>query len=501
MSRNANEFEIRLLDLLSQYQAARDTLENHRRRLTGSHLDSRSDLQAGVESEVLEAHVRVYLIDGILASLGWTMEAGSNPVGQILVEQPIRERFGSSVKFMDYLGIERRTDRPLLIVETKRPGAKLPQIDGRPPEHGTATEYCYLVAKGLADPERLNGDWSKWIRQLGGYPREVNAQRGLWPSRVVLTNGDWMIIFEDPADAFGDSREKDPNRIVVLPRLQPVEHTAAQIFRSLAYRQLVADTGPLSPANLLFHMTATDVDRVCHGLRVTTGHKRGKFKIEPTIYVQPILFLRTKHGVWFRIQEHADEHEVEVPHKTSDLVVHLRAVDAGAKALLSRVNHHLGAQLVPIRVVDHYSDVNSFDEIKGLTRLEGTEFEIMTGEWTHYLLEQPRVLECPFHHWDRSRQAGHPATEAAILKRSVDPKSFFVSGEDHHCSHRAVRTVKSYPLGQAIAARCGPRSGSEGQAFCEVFPLDHHLCCQVCAFHDACRRSEVFRLPCHQSSD
>ena len=60
------------------------------------------------------------------------MELGPDPVGQILVEQPTRERSGRSVKLMDYLGIEGQTDRPLLIVETKRAGARLPRLDGRP---------------------------------------------------------------------------------------------------------------------------------------------------------------------------------------------------------------------------------------------------------------------------------------------------------------------------------------------------------------------------------
>jgi len=39
-------------------------------------------------------------------------------------------------------------------------------------------------------------------------------------------------------------------------------------------------------------------------------------------------------------------------------------------------------------------------------------------------------------------------------------------------------------------------SGEEGQAFCEIWCFEQHLCCRTCVFEEVCAKSEVFRLPC-----
>jgi hypothetical protein len=498
VSRNAGEFEIKLRELLANYKRAQERLRANRHRFTQDSTAIPAGVGDALLTENLEAHTRTYLVDGIFAALGWTMSLGQDPVGQLLIEQPIRALRASTVKFMDYLGVEGNTDRPLLIVETKRPAARLPHYDGRPPMYETAGAYADLLAKGLSDPERLSADWPEWIDQVGGYARAVFARCQEWPRRVVITNGEWMIIFEDAASAFGTAEQVDPKGIVVLPRLSPAHETAGLVFQSIAYGQLVSNTEFRTPAELPFYLRAAAVDGVLHGLRVFAGEKRGHSKIEPTIYVTPLLFLRTVQGAWFKVHEESADHEFEIPYNKESVVTHLRQVDSAASALLFNVNHHLSAQMVPTELEQHCSNPDRLRELIPFVRRTESEFEVVTGRRTHYLLEQPRLANCPFHHWAHSLEAGQAATERAILRRSVSPKSFFSTGEDHHCSHLAVLTIKSQPLSEEFSSRPGIPMGSAGRAFCEIFPLDHHLCCQACVFHDVCSRSEAFRLPCHR---
>jgi hypothetical protein len=497
VSRNADEFGDRYRTLLAQYESARSELMRQRSRFISDDPALPEGSEGNLSADLLEAHARAYFVDGLLDALGWTMKLGPEPLGRLLVEQPNRRAAGGTVKFMDYLGIEGETDQPLLILETKRPGSKLPLLDGKPPIYGTATAYSSILAEGLADPSRLDAEWNRWIVQVTDYVRSVQERARQWPPRVAITNGDWMVVFATPANAFAGTGLVDAGCILVLPQLNAVDHAALLIFRSLAFTGLVREIGPLSPAELPFRIVATEVDRVVYGLRVNVGVKRGKYKIEPTIYVQPIIFLRTRTGAWFKVHELAEEHEVEVPHDPHALSSHLAEVERAAHSLLDAVNHYLDARLSPVSLEDHYSDADAFRELRGFSCRSESEFEIVTGTRTHYLLEQPRVTACRFHQWTESCGNGQAATEAPILKQSTSPKSFFCSGEDHHCTHRATLTAKSQPLDAGIAARHGPRSGEEGQAFCELYRLDNHLCCQACNFHDVCSRSNVFRLPCH----
>lgn len=334
---------------------------------------------------------------------------------------------------------------------------------------------------------------------MNGYAQAVHERSGAWPKRVAITNGEWLVVFTNPQNAFAGGGGRDSRYVRVILSLLAVDQTASSVWQFLSYQLLLDEVECFTPASLIFSITGRDIDRVLHGLRVVTGTKAGERKIEPTIYVQPVLFMRTRSGGWIRVLEEGEEHEHEIPHDARLLIEHFRAVDRAAKVLLASVNHQLRSAFQPSSVESHYADTSSFQSLKGFSRREQGEVEVITGTHTHYLLEQPRVRECLFHEWGCSQQIGQHATESAILKRSIEPKSFFYSGEQHHCSHRVTLRVKGEPLSRTNASRCGVRSGEEGEAFCEVYPIDHHLCCQACVLHGVCQRAEVFRLPCHES--
>ena len=76
--------------------------------------------------ELLEAHARTYLIDGFLYALNWNISFSNEPLS-IAPELPVKMTQESETKFLDYLGFDKQTAAPLLIVEAKRPSATLPR--------------------------------------------------------------------------------------------------------------------------------------------------------------------------------------------------------------------------------------------------------------------------------------------------------------------------------------------------------------------------------------
>lgn len=124
-SDNASDFVLR-------YRRCRDSYNRIFAQMVAT---IRAKFASGADTAVdesLEAHLRVYVINDLLRALNWNMgvapEAG---LPNLVPEAPIWSAGTESQRFLDYLGVERGDcERPLLIVETKRPSASLPQPRG-----------------------------------------------------------------------------------------------------------------------------------------------------------------------------------------------------------------------------------------------------------------------------------------------------------------------------------------------------------------------------------
>jgi hypothetical protein len=82
--------------------------------------------------EALEAHARAYIVNGILAALNWRIDSRpEDGLGELIPEAPVLSLLTDTTRFLDYLGLERNTTLPLLVVETKRPSGALPQLTGK----------------------------------------------------------------------------------------------------------------------------------------------------------------------------------------------------------------------------------------------------------------------------------------------------------------------------------------------------------------------------------
>lgn len=253
----------------------------------------------------------------------------------------------------------------------------------------------------------------------------------------------------------------------------------------------------LTPGELPFHVARDAIDRIMHGLRLRYIEQPGIYQPSPVIKVAPVIFLRSRYGTWLRVETPPGDYEV--PHELGRLLQHLAKVQKAATDLLCQTNNALGTHLQPAPLAKHYENEESFDLVRGIVECGEDEFLVVTGDKTHYLLPEPSVPQCPHHDWGQSNTAGVACHSGPIMGRSIEPRAFFISSEVHHCAHRDVAAAKASQITAENRMRCGARSGQDGQAFCEIWRFESHLCCRTCAFEEVCTKAEVFRLPCQHS--
>lgn len=444
--------------------------------------------------QALEAHARAYVVNGVLGALNWRIESlPEDGLGELIPEAPVLSLLSDTTRFLDYLGLERETNVPLLIVETKRPSSVLPQLTGT--ARAKAASFPETLALGLAG-EALSGSWNGWLKDLRDYVRTAAAKGGQYPRRAVITNGDWFVVFMDPADSFGDAVKRDPSQILVFESAADIQARAGEFFSSLAHQFVVRHAPALKLGAVAFEITSSKVRSAMHGLRLRYSEHREVYAVLPTISVAPILLLGLVNGSWIRVE--IPPRAFDVPHDPVALASHLHEVEAAAADLREKVNTALAANLPLMSLDEHYADSDGFAGLKGVVENATDDFIVVTGTHTHYVRETPTVPACPYHDSSRATQDA-VAAQPVLLVRSMDPRSFFVSGEPHHCAHIVVSDAKASPITGLNLEQCGPRSGQAGHAFCEIFRFETRLCCRTCAFETICTKAQVLNvMPCQR---
>ena len=441
----------------------------------------------------LEAHTREYFVNAFLAAVNWRLD--QNPwdgLPNLVPEAPVRSQQSGNIRFLDYLGLERQTEKPLLIVESKRARAELPSA------LKPAATYSEVVHLGLSG-EVLSEEWNKWLKDLTDYVRSADTRTQQVPRRVAITNGNWLILFLDPSDAFLEGGTANPNQIFVFENRTGIESRFSDLFLLLEHQQVLGEIAPLTPGELNFYLSGDEIDRLMHGLRLRYIEQKDIYEISPVIKIAPVLFVRTRNGAWLRIE--TPPRTYELPYEKHRLHDHIGEVDKAAKDLLAEVKCRLGIALHPFSLSGHYGDEEGFDTIRGVFESRPNEYLVVTGARTHYLLPTSSGQSCPYHDWVACKNAGISFDSGPIMARSTKPRSFFVSNELHHCAHRDVNSAKAAQITCTNRLLCGPRSGQDGQAFCEIWRFEQHLCCQACAFGEVCTKTTVFQIPCRHEHD
>lgn len=457
--------------------------------------------------DALEAHKRVYFINRVLEALNWRVLDRSDELF-LVPEVPLRSLQEHTIRFLDYLGVEKEGTNPLLLVETKRPRVKLP-IPVLVSETDMPLPYHMHIAAGLHGMN-LGAEWNGYLSTLRDYVRSVKDQVGFAPRRVVSTNGDWLILFRNPADAFLPEGQCDPDNICVYGNGQAMVERANELFGLLecyTVREDVSIRAIESAGQLLFHVGAEDIDRVMHGLRLEYIERVGMYDSErPEICVAPLLFIHAQNGDWFRFEKRAITSVYRIPPSASSLPEHLEAVKTSAEELLQEVNSVVGRALTPISLAEHYANREAFVTLPGVkedtivSENRRREYIVLTGTSTHFLLPKPSVEDCPHHFCERSQEQGVAVNNPIREQGTTQPRCFFPSGQLHHCAHRDVFGIKTSPITPLNREQCGSRSGRNDEAFCEIAPFEEYLCCRTCAFEEVCTKAPVFYLPCKRQS-
>ncbi|MDA8397969.1 MAG: hypothetical protein M0Z29_09005 [Actinomycetota bacterium] len=498
---NADEFLTRFRGIRGEYlTTVRPLLQRMRASLVVE--PTAGETQAKVD---LEAHVRVYVVDSFLAALNWRMDVSAADGSlNLMPEMALRSLEKGTTRFLDYLGIERKTGAPLMVVETKRPSSALPMLRESSDMYARVN-HSAIVSQGL-NGTGLAYEWNKWLDTLRDYVRSVQVQAGRTPARAVITNGDWFILFLDPADSFLEAGARDPAKILVIEgsggwdpnALQAapseMERRYTEVFEHLEYQRVLGKAPTLSPGTVAFNIQSQNVRRVMHGLKLRYEKLRNVHTPSPHISLAPVLFLQSQFGTWLTVD--ASNAQFELPHEEKLLAQHLADVEAASKALLAQMNRALGTSIAPTELTSHYADAASFETLSAVRETSDDEYVVVTGDETHYLRAKPTVSKCSFHDAAASFKRG-VGMAPAIMARSLQPRAFFISGENHHCAHQEVWAAKASPITAANEAGCGSRSGKQGQAFCEIWRVDQYLCCRACVFESVCTKAAVFHLPCH----
>jgi hypothetical protein len=441
-----------------------------------------------IVDQSLEAHLRAYKINALLAALNWRLDRTPvDDLPNLIPEAPVRSQDRKTIRFLDYLGLENESQEPILIVETKRPSAQLPYAE-KP-----AATYSEVISQGLKD-EPLSDDWNQWLKDLTDYFCSVFAKAQKITRRVVITNGDWIIIFLDPLDAFEENGHKNPNHILVFKDAKDINQRFNDLFRYLECQNVVGEATPITLEDMNFHIKPELIDRGMHGLKLHYIEEPGVYKPGPVIKVAPVVFLRTRYGNWVRVAN--PPYDYRLPDNSNNFQNHLEELEKAARQMLNDINFKLGVNLQPVTIANHYESEEDFGSIPGLVEFGEDEYLVVTGADTHFLLPQPSIDGCPYHDWAACKKAGVATKPGPRVERSISPRSFFMSGEIYHCAHSHVETGKASQINEMNQSSCGPRSGKNCQAFCEIWRFEQHLCCRACVFGDVCTNTIAFQLPC-----
>lgn len=503
------------LEFLQRYHQARDRYESvHRPRIEAARARYDQDINIpDDDDDLLEAQLREYFVDALLAALNWQLDAGGEDgLPSLIPEAQIRSSKSGNTRFLDYLGSNGGGDDPLLIVETKRPNSLLPKrkdAAGKGDVHSVADEPMASVLCDGLKGVGLTGTWNEWLETLRDYVNSVFDQSDHVPRRVVITSGRWLVIFVDPADTFLAAGTCHPDRVIVFvmgdgawSENDEISTRYNEVFSLLEHQRVLNESPALTAGEIAFHIKRGEVNQAMHGLRLLYIEEPDFLAPAPVIKVMPVLLLRSIYGAWLQVESQTRE---ILPYKKEELAEHMETIREVAVRLLSDINYRLGTALTPTSIETHYADETSFDVLHGVDRkrnvstLHHEEYLIITGQHSHYFHLEPTVPACPHHNWGFSHQKGcaNPPL-VSIESRSTEPRSFFYSGEDHHCTHREVARAKSSQVTPGNRERCGSRSGRDFDPFCEIWGFERHLCCRSCVFEEVCTAAVVFTLPCQR---
>jgi hypothetical protein len=440
--------------------------------------------------ELLERRTRRFLIDGILSALDWDV---ADPA---VIREEARAASGAKdALFFDYLGLRTTDEAPVLIVEAKHADLAPPK-----PKWGTAkapnptAEHLskeLAIIKGGSGTSRSNAEWSSYLKDLRTYVGALGNVGRTTLRRVVITSGRWLIIFNDPDDAFIKEGIPDTSAILFFASTEEMQEGVERLYWTL-HRKCLIDDLPLvvSVTDALKWMSGDRITSYLRAVFVATRRIGATIRDYPARVLYPALVLETESR-WFVIVD-SDARRFEELTDVDDISPMLQELQRRGDALEGRVRSLIGNAGSPGSLADFPGLPNPLsrgpfapvileaepDSLVGRVartasrkRLvyakhdagAGSEVVAVTGEEWFYKLDHPLGPACDFHGWREAKLAGVSVDDAPGQYSDI---SFTSNTQVRHCANGDHRAVRS--------------------RHCHLRVIETHLCCRSCVYQREC---------------
>lgn len=532
--RNAEDLRSWLERAFGQADILRATLDRSVRIEPNDQRVARPVIDEG-HSDWLECHTRNFLVDHILSALNWNFKPDfdvNRYIEQnIVIEQDpgmgLKDPGYSLSKKLDYLGYESQSNRALLAVEAKGIRMRLsgsPAPEASPDAHPLGAIICESLShirgdKDTTDHRQNDGpliaEWMNAIRQIRNYCLRIYQATTEWPTRAVLTNGDWLILFRNPGDCF-NQYQTTPLRIseILVFESQSVLISRCELlWQLIEYGVLSKNELSIGVGEIRSFVDTDEIESCSFGLHLLYQSEQAIDEPNsPLIKISPRIFLRGKSGGIIQIKMRNQE---VVPGGGSnlDLQKHLNIFRDMSRQFKSHIETTAfdNRELPVVSVIEHCASIDAL-RIRPLSERISTdrsreEYIFFTGAEHHYLKADDASKLCDFHCHKVATSLNMATQTQTFVLPTTDPRSYFLDNREHHCRHEYVEqnksvlvTVQKNPAtGQNGNKKFGHRSREVGSAFCLIWPIENYLCCRTCTFHPVCDKAETYSLPCDTS--
>lgn len=428
--------------------------------------------------QINEAQVRQYIIDPMLEALGWKLSDPAYMVVEAGVD-PASDK--QHRRFLDYLGVGRRDEcQASLLVEAKRLSHELPAHDEGMDLRLVMTNALKEAKKAERAPNGkwkrspLSAEWLDVLTTLFDYLTRLHSSSHGAPRRVLLTNGDWFVVFIDPVKTLV-SHDFAANDLLVAPDLEQASESAASLFVHLAYESFTDSLPEQTAADLCrFVEPGGEPLPASFATEISTAQLRTR----PLLGVLPAIAVQMPGGSWVRFKNPAVEERVLV--EDARLPEEMAAISDQAKKLVSDLEPQRKLSLVTAVVFEEtVTKAPPFPSSRLLRRDAADRFVMYLGTETHPFVDPGEFAGCPYHFYGTAKKEG-VAVEPPIYKRSIEPPAYFPSGSAQHCAHGEVHARR--------AKRCAIRA------------MDEFLCCRACALQNRCWPDGAPAFPCVKKS-
>ncbi|MEO2219638.1 hypothetical protein ABGV49_21505 [Chromobacterium vaccinii] len=422
-----------------------------------------------------EAQVRKYIIDPMLEALGWKLDDPAAMIVEVGVE-PLDD--SSHRRFLDYFGAGKIDEcQASLLVEAKRLSHELPT-------HDEGMDLKQVMAEALKDAQKANSatrvrgqrgplsvEWLEVLTTLFDYVERLASGEHGAPRKVLLTNGEWLIVFTDPVKTLV-RKEISANDLLVVSNLNEAAETAVALFAQLSFASL---TEGLQEQNIvdLCRFVESDGDPLPAAFAVDISTAElGK---RPVMGVLPAIAVQVPSGGWLRFMNPAIEQQVL--RSEAELANDMRAIHEQAEVLIAKLRTHRDLHLVDAAALESsIPKIPRFPSTRLLRRVADNRFVMYLGENTHPFVDPGAFAGCPYHSYGAAFKEGVAASAAPILRPSTEPPAYFPSGSARHCAHGGVHALRAKK--------------------CAIQGMDSFLCCRACALQARCWPDGAPSLPC-----